>query len=113
VVLPFLGPNSVRDAPGVGVSTLLNPLFYVSSVVTIPVGALGAINERANFLEATRLRDEAALDPYVFTREAYRQKRLSEIYDGEIPPEELEEDVMDVDEESGEPDEGIETRENN
>ena len=113
MVLPFLGPNSVRDAPGVGVSTLLNPLFYVSSVVTIPVGALGAINERANLLEATRLRDEAALDPYVFTREAYRQKRLSEIYDGEIPPEELEEDVMDVDEESGEPDEGIETRENN
>ncbi|MDQ3958933.1 MAG: VacJ family lipoprotein [Pseudomonadota bacterium] len=117
VVLPFLGPNSVRDAPGVGVSTLLNPLFYISSIVTIPVGALGAVNERANFLEATRLRDEAALDSYVFTREAYRQKRLSEIYDGEIPIEELEEDVeedvMDVDEESGEPDEGIEAGEDN
>lgn len=113
VVLPFLGPNSVRDAPGVGVSTLLNPLFYISSIVTIPVGALGAVNERANFLEATRLRDEAALDSYVFTREAYRQKRLSEIYDGEIPIEELEEGVMDVDEESGEPDEGIEAGEDN
>jgi phospholipid-binding lipoprotein MlaA len=113
VVLPFLGPSSVRDAPGVGVSTVLNPLFYVSSVVTIPAGALGAVNERANFLEATRLRDEAALDPYVFTREAYRQKRLSEIYDGEIPIEELDEGSMDGDEDSGEPDEGIETRENN
>jgi phospholipid-binding lipoprotein MlaA len=55
------------------------------------VGVLGIINKRANLLEQTRLRDEAALDSYVFTREAYRQKRISDIYDGEPPVEGLDE----------------------
>ena len=52
---------------------------------------LGAVNERSNFLEATRLRDEAALDPYTFTREAYQQRRLNDIYDGDPPLEDFEE----------------------
>ncbi len=91
LVLPFRGPNSVRDAPDLATSTLVNPLFYISSPVLIPVGLLGIINERANLLEATRIRDEAALDPYTFTREAYRQQRRSPIYDGEPPTGDIDE----------------------
>jgi phospholipid-binding lipoprotein MlaA len=52
---------------------------------------LGAVSERANVLEATRLRDEATLDPYTFTREAYRQRHLNDIYDGDPPLEDFEE----------------------
>ncbi len=89
LVLPFLGPSSVRDAPDLASSTLLNPLFYISSPVIGPLGVLGIINERANFLDETRLRDEAALDAYVFTREGYRQKRTSVIHDGEPPVDEF------------------------
>lgn len=85
LTLPFLGPNSVRDAPDLVTSTLLSPLFYVASVYLIPVAALNVINTRANLLEATRVRDEAALDPYVFTREAYRQQREYLIHDGNPP----------------------------
>ena len=93
------GPNSLRDAPNLVTSTLLNPLFYISSPVMIPVGLLGGINARANHLDATRMRDEAALDPYTFTREAYREKRLSLIYDGELPAEHYSEFIDDSEEE--------------
>ncbi len=91
LVLPVLGPSSARDVPRYITSTLLNPLFYITSPVIGPTGVLGAVNERANFLEATRIRDEAALDPYTFTREAYRQRRLNDIYDGSPPLEDFEE----------------------
>lgn len=106
LVIPLSGPNSVRDAPDMLVSAYLNPLFYASSTITIPLGIVNAINRRANLLDASRIRDEAALDPYVFTREAYRQSRLYSIYDGNPPTEDLEdmfeedfEDFDDVDEE--------------
>ncbi|MGH8592195.1 MAG: MlaA family lipoprotein [Gammaproteobacteria bacterium] len=91
LVLPVLGPSSARDVPRYITSTLLNPLFYITSPIIPASGVLGAVNERSNFLEATRLRDEAALDPYTFTREAYRQRRLNDIYDGNPPLEDLDE----------------------
>ena len=39
-------------------------------------------------LGASRLLEEAALDPYSFTRDAYLQKRRNDVYDGNPPPEE-------------------------
>jgi phospholipid-binding lipoprotein MlaA len=101
-VLPFAGPSSVRDAPDLLTSTLLNPLTYIGGFVLLPVGALGVINTRANLLDATRIRDEAALDPYTFVREAYRQRRTSLIYDGDPPPEQFEEFDDDTDDAQGE-----------
>lgn len=87
LVLPLLGPNSFRDAPNLASSMLLNPLTWIGSIVTIPIGAVNAVNTRANLLEATNIRDQAALDPYTFVREAYRQQREFKIYDGNPPAE--------------------------
>ena len=88
--LPLIGPNSMRDAPDIPVSMVTNVLWHVSnSSVTIPLGVLGAISDRSQLLEATQLRDESALDTYIFTREAYRQRRLYLIYDGDPPLEEF------------------------
>lgn len=104
LVLPVLGPSSARDVPRYITGTLLNPLFYITSPIIGPAGVLGAVNERANFLEATRIRDEAALDPYTFTREAYRQRRLNDIYDGDPPLDDLDEgEEGDEGEEAAEP----------
>jgi len=97
--LPLLGPSSVRDAPDLATSTYLNPLFYVTTTVTLPLGALNVINKRANLLEVTRVRDEAALDPYIFTREAYRQKRIFDIYDGNPPEQDLLDESFDGEDE--------------
>ena len=85
LVIPILGPNSFRDLPNTASSILLNPLTWVNSVVTIPIGVLSAVNTRANLLEASNIRDQAALDPYTFVREAYRQQREYKIYDGNPP----------------------------
>lgn len=93
--LPIVGPNSVRDTPDIASSLLTNPLFYVTSTVLYPVTALGVINKRAEVLEATRLRDEAAVDPYIFTREAYLQRRNYLIHDGN-PPVEGYDDIFNI-----------------
>lgn len=83
--IPLAGPSSFRDAPGFVSAALLNPLTYLNPVVNIPLQVVGAINTRANLLEATSIRDQAALDPYTFVREAYRQQREYKIYDGNPP----------------------------
>lgn len=81
------GPNTVRDVPDMASSTLTNPLTYVSSAILWPVSALNIINTRANLLDDTNIRDEAAVDPYSFTREAYIQRREFLIHDGNLPTE--------------------------
>ncbi len=94
--VPVGGPNTTRNVPDYVTSTLLNPLFYVTGTVLFPLTAINIINKRANLLEATNIRDEAAIDPYTFTREAYLQQRRYLIYDGN-PPIEGYDDIFDDD----------------
>lgn len=91
LTLPLMGPSSYRDLPAPVMAILLNPLTYLSAPVTIPAGVVSAINARANLLDASRIRDQAALDPYTFVREAWRQRREYEIYDGNPPGDGFEE----------------------
>ena len=91
LTLPFLGPSSYRDLPAPAMGILLNPLTYLATVVTLPAGVVSAINTRANLLDASRIRDQAALDPYTFVREAWRQQREYQIYDGNPPGDGFEE----------------------
>ncbi|MCY4498515.1 MAG: VacJ family lipoprotein [Rhodospirillaceae bacterium] len=80
---PVLGSSSVRDSPGLVVNALTDVLTYVA---VFPAALLELIDARANLASAVRIRDEAAFDPYVFTREAYRQRRTFLIHDGNPPP---------------------------
>lgn len=89
MVLPLMGPNSLRDLPNVASAMALNPLTYLNAVVTVPLGVINTINMRANLLDETSIRDQAALDPYTFVREAYRQQREFKIYDGNPPTENI------------------------
>ena len=110
LVIPFIGPSTMRDAPNLGVSTVTNILFYVSSPVVIPVSLLGFIDKRARLEAAVMFRDETAVEPYLFTREAYRQHRKFLIHDGNPPVDgdlsfddlEIEEDAP-LQEETGQP----------
>ena len=89
LVIPLRGPNSVRDIWSIPVSYLTNPLTYVElGVFAIPIAALDAIDTRARLATAIKISNEA-LDPYVFRREAYRQRRVDLIYDGNPPDEKL------------------------
>ncbi|MCH7694699.1 MAG: VacJ family lipoprotein [Proteobacteria bacterium] len=83
--LPVLGPNTIRNTPDLASSTLLNPLTYVTGAIFFPLLAINIINLRADLLDETSIRDEAAVDLYSFTREAYLQRREFLIYDGNPP----------------------------
>jgi phospholipid-binding lipoprotein MlaA len=50
---------------------------------------LDLVDTRAGLLSASRVLEEAALDPYAFVRDAFLQRRQSLVYDGN-PPDEFE-----------------------
>ncbi|RMH50539.1 MAG: VacJ family lipoprotein [Zetaproteobacteria bacterium] len=89
IVYPFFGPNSYRNTPDFITATATDVLFwlslYAAPSVTVPLTVLKAIDKRYRLFEAANLRDEMALDPYIFTREAWRQHREYLIYDGAPP----------------------------
>ena len=88
LVLPFLGPTTLRDGGGVIIDRAANPSTYV-----IGTGVLEGINDRANAESALNFIDEAALDPYVFTRESFLQYRNNLINDGKTEVDSLDLDV--------------------
>jgi phospholipid-binding lipoprotein MlaA len=51
------------------------------------------VDLRASVLDASNLLEEAALDRYVFVRDAYLQRRQSKVYDGEVPSSKYEDDI--------------------
>ncbi|MDX8408852.1 MAG: VacJ family lipoprotein [Mariprofundales bacterium] len=86
VVYPFFGPNSYRNTPDFVTATVTDVMFWVSlsaaPAVTIPLTVLKAIDKRYRLIDAANLRDDMALDPYIFTREAWRQHRDYLVHDG-------------------------------
>ena len=40
---------------------------------------------RAQLLKATNVLEQAALDPYLFVRDAWLQRRRNQVYDGKPP----------------------------
>ena len=89
LVIPLLGPSNVRDGAGLAVDWYTDPT--VASVRPIRLRntmyALRLVNARAELLDASKLLEEAALDKYVFLRDAYLQRRRSLVYDGRAPRE--------------------------
>nr|VFK54281.1 MAG: phospholipid-binding lipoprotein MlaA [Candidatus Kentron sp. TUN]VFK56261.1 MAG: phospholipid-binding lipoprotein MlaA [Candidatus Kentron sp. TUN] len=85
LVIPVVGSNSVRHAPGLVMGFFTNLLYYAEASVIFPLAIVNAIDRRADFLGVTHLRDGSMLDPYLFTRDAYRQRRTYLIHDGEPP----------------------------
>jgi len=87
MMLPLLGPSTVRDTTGlVFDSFLLNPIGYIEDdEERWGLIALASVDKRASLLEATRLVEKSGIDPYVFIRNAYYQVRQNQIYDGNPP----------------------------
>jgi phospholipid-binding lipoprotein MlaA len=107
LMLPVLGPQTLRDTPAIGMSIVANPLFYVDdTTITISLSVLGAIDLRARSEGAIQFVNEAAVDPYAFTREAYLQRREFLIYDGNPPTS----DLLDLLEDLEDEDTGKETQ---
>ena len=88
LVMPILGPSSLRDTAGL-------PLDYAGSLITYidnnaeyyTAVAVRAVDARAGLLPAEKVLEGAALDKYSFIRDGYLQRRRNLVYDGN-PPEE-------------------------
>ncbi|MDG0026431.1 VacJ family lipoprotein [Trinickia sp. Y13] len=76
LVLPLLGPSTMRDATGLAVDYYGNPLSYIQpSSVTWALYGLNLVNTRANLLTTVDVLSGAAIDKYSFIRNAYLQRR--------------------------------------
>ncbi|OYV00586.1 MAG: ABC transporter [Burkholderiales bacterium PBB5] len=91
VVLPFLGPSTVRD----GLATISYDMSNSGPNLVFneprdrnSASVVQLLNTRVNLLNAGRVLDDIALDKYVLLRDAYLARRRSQIYDGDPPDDE-------------------------
>ncbi len=86
LVLPLLGPSTARVAP----AKIVAPSWYYSNYVDPQSVSWGLwtvdkARTRANLLGAESVVEQAALDKYTFIRDAWMQRRQSQVYDGHPP----------------------------
>jgi phospholipid-binding lipoprotein MlaA len=99
IVLPLLGPSTLRDTVAWPIDRQADPVRRVNPAVDRnSLYVLRAVDVRSNLLRVGTVLEEAALDKYSFTRDAYLQKRRAEItekedsdgeeprQDGDVPP---------------------------
>ncbi len=83
IVLPFLGPTTVRDGLSRGIDSVISPLAVADDHPTTSglLTGLNILNQTTVLLE---LDNFVSGDKYIFFRDAYLQRRKYEISDGEI-----------------------------
>jgi phospholipid-binding lipoprotein MlaA len=85
--VPFFGPTTVLDGSGAIVRVMVGPVGYIGEVpLRNSLYGLGAVDLRAQALSAGAIVDTAALDRYLFIRNAYLQRRQYLLYDGNRRP---------------------------
>ena len=89
LVLPLLGPSTVRDTVGRVVDQNADPIGTVEpSADRAALTVLQITDNRADLLPATDMVDRIALDRYSFIRDAFLQRRAAQIHTEEFPDEE-------------------------
>jgi phospholipid-binding lipoprotein MlaA len=84
LVIPLLGPSTIRDAGGLTVDSFMNPgWYYLDFAVTIGSRVFDTINSRSLVLEDVQNARNAALDFYSFVRNGYLQRRAALLRDEE------------------------------
>jgi phospholipid-binding lipoprotein MlaA len=86
MVLPIFGPSTVRDSFGLLVDTKTDVNQTIKDAAARnTLTLLRLTDKRERYLQLSDAVRQASLDPYTFTRDAYLQKRLNDIYDGNPP----------------------------
>ena len=88
LVLPILGPSSVRDGFGRGVDFFLNPINHALDNADLEwVGwtmmAVDAVDQRSRHIETLDEIERTSVDYYAAIRSLYRQTRHDSIHNGE------------------------------
>ena len=93
--IPILGPNTLLDAVTIPVDIYSDLLIhYDNSSVRDKVYGLRVIDLRMRLLTADTLLEDSK-DPYLTLRESYLQNRRFQVFDGNPPDTEEEEDLFD------------------
>ena len=81
LVVPFFGPATVRDAAGFAIDRgLISPITHIDDDLTqAGLLTLNYIDFKSDILSTTNLIGEASLDKYDFIKNAYFEKRNSQI----------------------------------
>ncbi|MBI5419078.1 MAG: VacJ family lipoprotein [Deltaproteobacteria bacterium] len=80
LVLPLLGPSSLRDTAGLAGDAFLDPVNYLEDLETVvAVKAYKAENEISLTIGDYEDLTKSALDPYVAVRDAYVQHRAKKV----------------------------------
>jgi phospholipid-binding lipoprotein MlaA len=83
IVLPLMGPSTLRDAAGNGVDTFLQPLPYIlNSEVNFAIKATNAIAVRERLLKPLDEMRTSSIDYYSALRAAYYQNRAVDLRKG-------------------------------
>lgn len=96
VVLPFFGPKTLRDTAGFGIDSMVDPVGHRDDEVALRNSVMGLrlVHQRAELLPAEKVIDQAATDRYAYLRDAYLQRRLSLIHDGNPPRERFDDEYF-------------------
>ena len=100
MMLPFLGPATVRDAPARVADDFSQPFrWYDSGAERWFSLGLSLVDTRAELLPLDKVLADT-YDPYAFVRNAFLQRRQYAVYDGNPPVEPMTEDEADWAEEA-------------
>lgn len=84
-VMPIFGPSTFRDTAGFIVDLYGYPPNYAATAARNTMWGVNFVSTRARYLEAATLLEEAALDKYMFTRDAYLGRRRYLLEEDEEP----------------------------
>lgn len=85
VMLPFLGPSTLRDTVAYPVDNYTDLVGHIDHVPTKnQLRILNLVDQRAAIM-AFEEQLESASDEYLFVRDVYLQNRKYKVFDGEIP----------------------------
>lgn len=81
LVLPFLGPGTIRDDIGIAPDIYFNPLFWVITQPAISWSIFGVnlVDQRSSVLGQDKI-VLSSIDPYATVRDIYLQRRGAYIY---------------------------------
>ena len=95
IVLPLLGPSSVRDTAGLPLDRYATMSSHVVDAEAWSMSVLQLVNVRAELLATTQLLSDVSLDKYSFLRDGYLSRRRDQVYDGAPPLEKFEDEFAD------------------
>lgn len=93
LVLPFLGPSSIRDGTGLAVDSYYGVIENTEDIsVRNSLWATNKIDQRVHLLPTEKIIEDTVVDRYSFIRDGYLMHRQSLVYDGDPPREKYDDD---------------------